>query len=197
MAILDPKLISQLRQQTGSGILECKSALELANGDIEKATEELRKKGELKAAKKSAERETKEGIIYCYVHSNNKIGTMLELNSETDFVARNEQFKNLAHDLAMQIIAMNPLYISPEDVPEESIQKEKEIYREQLQQEGKFGDILDKIIEGKLKKYYEEVCLLKQTYIKNEDITVEELINQQIAVIGEKIELKRFVRYEI
>ena len=194
---IDNKLVVQLRQQTGAGILECRAALEAAGGDITKAIEELRKKGAIKAAKKSAERETKEGIIYSYTHSNSRVGTIFELSCETDFVARNKDFQELAHDLAMQIVAMSPLFVKPKDVPAELLEKEKEIYREQLKKEGKPEEMIEKILVGKLNKYYEEVCLLKQHFIKDEDITIEELINQKIAVIGEKIEIKRFARFEI
>lgn len=195
--MIDTKKITQLRSQTGAGMVECKKALEEAGGDFQKAVEVLRKKGEAKAAKKSAEREAKEGVVYSYIHATNKIGAMLELNCETDFVARNEEFKELAHDLAMHIVALNPLYIKPEDVPQEVLRKEKEVYAEQLRTEAKPEEIIEKIVEGKLNKYYEEVCLLKQPFIKNEDITIEELIKEKIAKLGEKIEINRFCRFEI
>ena len=193
----DLKLITQLRQQTGCGINDIKKALDEAGGDTEKAIEVLRKKGDVKAAKKAAERETKEGIVYSYIHPNQKIGAMLELACETDFVARNEEFQNLAKDIAMQIAATNPLYLRPEDVPEEVLNKEKEIYRAQLLTESKPENMIDKILEGKLEKWYEEVCLLKQPFIKDEDITIESLITEKIAKIGEKIEIDHFVRFEV
>jgi elongation factor Ts len=192
----DLKLITQLRNQTGAGIADCKEALTEAKGNIEKAQEILRKKGAKIATKRSA-KEAKEGIIYSYIHATGKVGTILELNCETDFVAKNEEFNNLAHDLAMQITAENPLYISPSDVPEELLSKEKEMIKEQLLSEGKPENMLEKIVEGKINKWYEEICLLKQPFIKDEDITVEELINEKIASIGEKIEIGSFCRKEV
>lgn len=195
--IVNPKLVGQLREQTGAGVVECKNALEEAGGNLEKAVEILRKKGEIKAAKKTAERTTKEGLVHAYIHANGKIGAMIEVSCETDFVARNEEFQALVHDLAMQVVAINPLYIKPEDVPKEVIAKEKEMYLEEIRGQEKPPAVVEKILEGKLEKYFEDVCLLKQPFIKDEDITVEELINQKIAKIGEKIEVKKFVRYQI
>ncbi|MCX6740766.1 MAG: translation elongation factor Ts [Candidatus Parcubacteria bacterium] len=192
---IDTKLIMQLRNQTGAGMKDCQEALAESDGDLIKAIEFLRKKG-AKIASKRAEKEAKEGIIYAYVHAD-KVGAMIELNCETDFVAKNENFKNLAHDLAMQIAAQNPLYLAPEDVPEDILIKEKEIYKEQLLAEGKPDNMVDKIIEGKINKWYSEVCLLKQQYIKNEDITIEEYINEKIASIGEKIKIGSFCRKQI
>ncbi len=177
--------------------MDCKSALEEAGGDYDKAIDVLRKKGEVKAAKKVAERQAKEGLVYTYVHSNNKIGTMFELFCETDFVAKNEDFKNLAHEIALQIVAMAPEYLKPEDVPEEVIEKEKAVYKEQLKDEGKPEEIMDKIIQGKIEKFYEEICLLNQTSIKDDKQTISDMIKQMIAKTGEKIEIGRFVRYEI
>ncbi len=193
----NPKLVSQLREQTGAGVVECKIALDESGGNLEKAIEILRKKGEIKAAKKSAERTTKEGLVHAYIHANGKVGAMIEVSCETDFVARNEDFKSLVHDLAMQVAATNPLYIKTEDVPESVIAKEKEMYLEEIRGQEKPPAVIEKILEGKLEKYFEDVCLLKQPFIKDEDITVEELINQKIAKIGEKIEVKKFVRYQI
>jgi len=193
---IDINLITQLRNQTGAGIADCKEVLTETNGDLEKAVELLRKKG-AKIAGKRAEKEASEGIIYAYIHANNKVGAIIELNCETDFVAKNESFKNLAHDLAMQIVAQNPLYLSPEEIPEDVANKEKEIYKDQLVAEGKPANMVDKIIEGKMNKWYEEVCLLKQTFIKNEDITIEDLINEKIVGLGEKIKVGSFCRKEI
>lgn len=193
---IDIKLITQLREQTGAGIAACREALEETEGNIEKAVELLRKKG-AKIAGKRSDKETGEGIIYAYIHANNKVGALIELNCETDFVAKNEEFKNLAHDLSMQIVAQNPLYLQPEDVPEEVIKKEKEIIKEGLLSEGKPEDMLDKITEGKINKWYEEVCLLKQPFIKNEDINIEELINEKIASLGEKIKVGSFCRKQV
>jgi elongation factor Ts len=194
---IDPKLVSQLREQTGVGIVECKNALDESGGDIEKAIEILRKKGEIKAAKKSAERTTKEGLIHAYVHANGKVGAMVEINCETDFVARTEEFQTLVHDIAMQVAATNPLYVKPEEVPAEVVAKEKEMYLEELRGQEKPPAMVEKILEGKLEKYFEDICLIKQPFIKDEDITIEELINQKIAKTGEKIEIKRFVRFQI
>ena len=194
---LDLKLITSLREKTGAGIVECKSALSESDGNVEKAIEILRKKGEIKAAKKSAERTAKEGLVHAYVHANGRVGAMVELSCETDFVARNEEFQGLAHDLAMQIVATNPLYLSPADVPKELIAKEKEIYFEEIKAQGKPESVVEKIMEGKITKYFGDICLLRQSFIKDEDITVEELINQKIAKIGEKIEIKKIARFEI
>jgi elongation factor Ts len=192
----DIKLVQQLRAQTGAGVNDCKKAIDEAKGDINKAIEVLRKRGGLKADKK-AERTTKEGIICSYIHTNNKAGAMLELACETDFVAKNKEFKELAHDLAMHIVAMNPLYIQPEDIPNSVIEKEKEIYQEQMENEGKKEEIIEKIVNGKIEKYYEDVCLLRQAFIKNEEITVEDLIKEKVAKIGENIKVVRFMRYQI
>jgi elongation factor Ts len=193
----DTQTITRLRQQTGAGMVDCSKALEESAGDIEKAIEILRKKGEIKAAKKTAERTAKEGIVYSYIHSNHKVGAMLELNCETDFVARTEDFVSLAHDIAMQIVAGSPEYLKPEEVPSEVLEKEKEIAREQLMAEGKPADIVEKILDGKISKFYEETCLVKQAFIKDDSIKVEEYINRAIAKTGEKIEIKRFVRFQM
>ncbi len=193
---VDINLITKLRAQTGAGMKDCREALEEANGDFEKAMEILRKKG-AKIAAKRAEKTASEGIVYAYIHANNKIGALVELKCETDFVAKNEEFKNLAHDLAMQVAAQSPLYISPADIPEEVANKEKEIYKEQLIVEGKPEKMLDKIIEGKMAKWYEDVCLLNQPFIKDEDKTITDLINEKIASLGEKIEVGGFCRKQI
>lgn len=195
--MVDIKLVSQLREMTGAGLSDCQEALTEANGNLEKAQDILRQKGEIKAAKKIAERQTKEGIVYAYVHSNQKVGALLELFCETDFVARTEDFKKLANDLGLQIAAMAPEYLSPEQVPAEIIEKEKNIYGEQLKAEGKPAARLEKILEGKLAKFYEEVCLLKQPFIKDDKQKVEERIKEVIAKTGEKIEVGRFIRYQI
>jgi elongation factor Ts len=192
----DAKLVKQLREMTGAGILDCKKALEEAGGDLEKAAEILRKKGIAKAAKK-ASRETKEGIIHSYIHAGGRVGVLLELNCETDFVARNELFQELAKELAMQIAAMKPKYVSREDIPEEVINKEKEIAREAAISEGKPEHIADKIAQGKLEKYFKEVVLLEQPYIKDDKKTIEELIKEYIAKLGENIKVSRFCRYEV
>ncbi len=193
---MDSKTIAELREQTGAGILDCKQALEESGGDMEKAAEILRKKGQKVMDKKSG-RETKEGLVHAYIHSNGKIGAMVEVNCETDFVARNEEFQEFVHDLAMHIAAASPLYISPEDVPEEKIEKEKDIIKEQMVDEAKPAEVIDKIVEGKINKFFEEVCLLKQPYIKDEDITIEDLLKDKIAKIGENIKIGNFCRFSI
>lgn len=193
---MDNSLVVKLRQMTGAGIVDCKNALEETGGDLQAAVEMLRKKGIAKAAKRG-ERETREGVVAVYVHSNKKLGAMVELLSETDFVARNADFQALANDLAMHVAALNPLYLSPENIPQEVIQKEKEIYAEEFAGSGKPQAVVDKIVEGKLGKFYEEVCLLNQRFVKDEDVTVGELIAQKIGVIGENIRVGRFARFEI
>ena len=193
----DVQTITKLRAQTGAGMLDCKKALDEVNGDYDKAIDVLRKKGEAKAAKKVAERQAKEGIVYSYIHSNNKTGTMLELFCETDFVAKTDDFKGLAHELALQIVAMSPEYLTPEQIPAEALEREKSVYREQLKNEGKPEEMIEKILEGKMNKYYEEVCLMKQLFIKDDKVTVESLITQVIAKTGEKIEVGNFIRYQI
>ncbi|MCL5775079.1 MAG: elongation factor Ts [Patescibacteria group bacterium] len=185
-------LLKELREATGAGILEIKQALEEASGDKEKAVEILRKKGGLKLGKK-ADRVTKEGIVEAYIHPGAKVGVLLELNCETDFVARTDAFKNLAKDLALHVAAASPLYVSPADVPQEIQDKEKEIYQEQVK--GKPADVVGKILEGKLAKYFEEVCLLEQPYVKNPDIKVKDLLGEAVSKIGENIQVRRFSRF--
>lgn len=193
---VDAKLVKTLREMTGAGMLECKAALEEANGDLEQAVEILRKKGVAKAAKKAG-RETKEGLIHSYIHAGGRIGVLLELNCETDFVARNELFRELANEIALQIAAMKPQYVKREDIPREVVEKEGEIAREAAIAEGKPAHIAEKIAEGKLEKFYKEVCLYEQPYIKDDKKTVEELIKEYIAKIGENIQVRRFCRYEL
>ncbi|MCX6797162.1 MAG: translation elongation factor Ts [Candidatus Doudnabacteria bacterium] len=185
-------LIKELRELTGAGMLEIKESLIESNNDKEKAIEILRKKGALKLGKKS-DRSAKEGLIEAYVHPGSRIGVLLELNCETDFVARTGDFKALAKELAMHIAAANPLYITPNDVPMEVIEKEKEIYKEQSKE--KASGMANKIIEGKLIKFYEEVCLLEQPFIKNPDIKIKVLLAEAVAKIGENIQVKRFSRF--
>ncbi len=189
-------MVKKLRDMTGAGMMDCKKALEEAEGDFEKAIEILRKRGAAKAAKKAG-RATREGIITSYVHFNGRIGVLLELNCETDFVARTDEFKELAYNLAKQVAAMNPKWVSREDVPQEVIEKEKEIYREQLKDSGKPDHVIEKIIEGKLEKFFEENCLLEQEYIFEEGKKVKEVIQEAIAKIGENIRVSRFVRMEV
>lgn len=196
MAEITSEMIKELREKTLAGMLDCKKALVECNGDMEKAIEYLRKKG-LSVAAKKAERTAKEGIITAYIHSNNKVGVLLELNCETDFVARNAEFQELAKDIAMQIAAANPLYIRSEDVPQEVIEKEREIYREQMKDSGKPANVVEKIIDGKIKKFFSEVCLLDQEFIKDNKMTVNDLIKNKIATLGENITVGRFARFQI
>lgn len=189
-------LVKELRVKTGAGIMDCKEALKASNGNFDKAVDFLREKG-LSAATKKSSRATKDGLITSYIHMGGKVGVMIEVNCETDFVAKTENFKNLTRDLAMHIAAMNPLYVKPEDVPEAVLQREKDIYRKQVIAEGKPEKIADKIVEGKLKKFFEEVCLMKQKFIKDTNMTVEDLIKASIAATGENILVKRFVRYQL
>lgn len=194
--MISSEIIKQLREQTGAAVLNCKKALEQTEGDVNKAIEILRKEGQKIVDKKSS-RATREGLIGSYVHGNGKTAALVEINCETDFVARNEEFKNLVHNLAMQIVAASPKYLSPEDIPAEILEKEKEIYREQLLKEGKPEKMLDKIMEGKLQKYYQETCLLKQLFIKDDKLTIENLVKQAITKLGENIQVKRFVRFSL
>ena len=192
--MIDAKTVSELRAMTGAGIVECKKALEEANGDMAAAAELLRKKGILKAGSKS-DRQTSEGLVYAYVHGNGKVGAMVEVLCETDFVARTDGFKELCHSLALQIAAMNPLYVAPDAIPAEIVEKEKEIYAEEFVGSNKPAEMVAKIVEGKLGKWYSEVCLLNQSYIKDEDKTVEEVVKESIAKMGENIQVKRFARF--
>jgi elongation factor Ts len=196
MTQITAKEIAELRAKTGMGMMECKRALEEAGGDETKALEVLRKKGADKAAKKSAERETKVGLIEAYSHDG-RIGVLVEVLAETDFVIRNEEFKNLAHDLALQIAAMAPKYVGPDAIPDEVKNEEKGVYLEQVKAEGKPENIVEKIVEGKMQKFYSEVCLLNQPFIKDQDLTVADVINEKIAKIGEKITVSRFTRIEL
>lgn len=188
--------VKALRESTGAGIMDCKKALQEAEGDMEKALRILREKG-LAGAKKKAGRTTTDGIIDAYIHLNNRIGVLLEVNCETDFVARNDTFRSLVHDIAMHIAAAAPLYVSSEDVPPEVLEQEREIYRKRALQEGKPEKVVDKIVEGRLKKFFEEVCLLDQPFVKDPEITVGELVQRTIAAVGENIVVRRFVRYQL
>ncbi len=193
---VDMSLVKKLREQTGVSILECQKAIAEANNDFEKAVEILRKKG-FEKAKARASRQANQGAVGSYIHSNNRIGVLLDLGCESDFVAKNEDFLTLRKDLCMQIAAMNPKYISRDDVPEAVIEKEKEIYRAQMKDSGKPENVLEKIIEGKLKKFYNEVCLLHQSYFRDDKHTIEEIIAEKIHKLGENIVVKRFIRYEV
>ncbi len=188
--------IKKIREKTGAGVVEVKKALEEASGDETTAIEILRKRGQEKANKKS-ERTTREGLVATYAHSNGRLGAMVKLYCETDFVARNEEFKELAKDIAMHVAAMNPKYIRPEDMPQELVEKEKEIWIAQLKNEGKKDDIIPKILEGKEKKFREEISLLTQPFVKNPEQTVESLIKEKIGKIGENIQVGEFSRLEL
>lgn len=188
--------IKELREATGAGVLDSKKALEAADGDFDKAVEALREKGLAQAAKRSG-REASEGVIEVYSHLANRVGVMLELNCETDFVARNDQFQELAHDLVLHVAAMNPQYISREDVPAQVLERKMEDLRAEAESEGKPEHVVEKIVQGRLNKFYEEEVLLEQPFVKDDSLTVETLINNTVAVLGENIILRRFVRYEL
>ncbi len=193
---LDMEAVKKLREQTGISILECKKAVEECGGDLAKAAEALRKKGFEKAKAKST-RATNQGAVGSYIHMKGKIGVLVEVGCETDFVAKNEDFLQLIKDIAMQIAAMNPRFISEKDIPADVLEKEKEIYRDQLKSSGKPANIIEKIVEGKLSKYYAEACLLHQNFFKDDSLTIEKLIAEKIHKTGENIIVKRFVRYQL
>ena len=190
------KMVKELRDKTKVGLMDCKKALSNAKGDINEAIKILRKKGIAKAAEKST-REAKEGIIYSYIHPGSKIGVLLELSCETDFVARNEKFIELAKKIAMHIAATNPLSISQEDIDQKVIEEEKEIYTAQALNSGKPEKIVDKIVEGRLKKFYKENCLLNQALVMDENITIQQLLTESIVEFGENISISRFARFQI
>jgi elongation factor Ts len=189
-------MVKELRIKTGAGMMDCKEALGCSEGDFEKAIDYLRKKG-MSAATKRSSKAAKDGTVGYYIHMGGKIGVLVELNCETDFVAKTEDFQTMAKELAMHVAASNPLYVRAEEIPEAALEREKEIYRSQLVEEKKPEKIWDKIIEGKLKKFYEEVCLMDQKFIKNTDITVSTLVSNMIAKTGENIIIRRFVRYQL
>ncbi|MDD5098610.1 MAG: translation elongation factor Ts [Candidatus Pacebacteria bacterium] len=192
---IDIELVKKLREETGISLGDCKKAIEEANGDVEKAKECLRKRGQAVAAKKT-ERIVGSGIVETYVHSNKRVGVMLEINCETDFVARSEDFNNLAHEICLQIVSMKPLFVKEEEIPEDVINREKAIVEEQAKSLNKPKDIMDGIIKGKMDKYKKDVCLINQLWIKDDSKTIQILINECIAKTGENIVVKRFVRYE-
>ena len=196
MSTISATMVKELREKTGAGIMDCKGALAECDGDMSKAVDFLRKKG-LATAAKRAGRAMTEGIIESYIHMNNKLGVLVEVNCETDFVAKNDDFKEFSKNIAMHIAATNPVGIRPEDIPEETINREKEIYRGQVLEMGKPEKIADKIVEGKMQKYYKESCLMNQAYVRDPDIIVEDLLNEMIGKIGENISIKRFARFRI
>jgi len=189
-------MVRELREQTGAGVLDCKKALEAHNGDFQKAIASLKEKG-LAAAAKKAEREVREGIIGFYVHPGSRVAGMVELNCETDFVARTPEFQQLAKELAMHVVAMSPLCLSPEQIPAAMLEEKRNGALAELEGSGKPAEMVEKIINGKLEKYYDEVCLLRQRFIKDEMVTIKDLVTQAVARIGENIQIKRFVRYEV
>jgi elongation factor Ts len=189
-------MVKELRTKTGAGMMDCKEALAASEGNFENAIDFLRKKG-LSAATKRSSKAAKDGTVASYIHMGGRIGVMVELNCETDFVAKTDNFQATAKDIAMHIAASNPLYIRPDEIPEDALNREKEIYRSQLREEGKPEKIWDKIIDGKLKKFYEDVCLTEQKFIKNTDITIATLVNNLIANTGENIVIRRFARFQL
>lgn len=193
---VDAKAVKELREKTGAGMLDCKKALEEANGDLAKATDLLREKG-LAAAANKAGRVATEGVVESYIHAGGRIGVLVEINCETDFVAKTDQFKEFARDIAMQIAASSPRYVRREEVPQEEIEKEKEILKAQALNEGKPEKIVEKMVEGRISKYYEEYCLMEQSFVKDPDKTISTLLNEKISAIGENISIRRFVRYEL
>ncbi|HOQ00534.1 MAG TPA: translation elongation factor Ts [Acetivibrio clariflavus] len=193
--MITAEMVKQLRESTGAGMMDCKKALTDANGDMNKAVELLRERGIAKAVKKSG-RVAAEGIVDAYIHGDGRIGVLVEVNTETDFAAKNEDFKAFVKDIAMQIAAARPEYVRREEVPAEVIEKEKEILRAQALNEGKPEKIVDKMVEGRLEKFYKEICLLEQPFIKDPDKTIQDLLTEKIAVIGENITIRRFARFE-
>ena len=187
--------VKELREKTGAGMLDCKKMLEKTDGNMEKAIDALREKG-LASASKKAGRIAAEGIVDSYIHGG-RIGVLIEVNTETDFVAKNEEFKQFVQDMAMQVAAANPKYVAKEEVPEEELERESEILKQQAINEGKPANIAEKIVEGRMRKYYEEVCLLEQAYIKDPDVIVKDMLAGLISKIGENIKIRRFVRFEV
>jgi elongation factor Ts len=196
MADITVKMVQELRQKTGAGVLDCKQALQASDGDFDKAVALLREKG-LAAAAKRAEREAKEGLIGSYIHAGSRVGALVEVNCETDFVANTDEFKELVHDLAMQVVAAKPLYVAPSDIPADVLEEKKAEYRAEIQDSGKPEQIIERIVEGKLKKFYEESCLLEQPFIKDPAITVRDLVQQANALLGENVVVRQFARLEV
>lgn len=190
------QMVKELREKTGAGMMDCKKALTETDGDFDKAVNYLREKGIAKAAGKAG-RSTKEGVIYSYIHPGNKLGVLVEINCETDFVARNENFLDFAKDIAMHIAASEPIAVAREELDQDLIENERKVYRQQAINEGKPEKIIDKIVDGKLEKYFSETCLLEQPFVKDSDRSVTDIVNDMIAKIGENISIKRFTRYRL
>lgn len=193
---IDIELVKKLREETGAGVLDCRKALEKTEGDMEAAIEHLREKG-LAAAAKKAGREASEGLVESYTHPGGRVAVMVEVNCETDFVARTNEFEEFTHDMALHVAAMAPRYLSPEDMPEEKLADLKDKYRQQALKEGKPENIADRIVEGRLQKFYSETCLLEQPFVKDDEILVKDLVKEKIAELKENIVIRRFVRYEL
>ena len=193
---IDANTVKQLRDKTGAGMMDCKNALTESNGDLDAAVDFLRKSGVAKAEKKGT-RETKEGLIYSYIHAGGRLGVMIEVNCETDFVAKTEGFIELAHNLAMQIAATNPIALNKDSVSEEIIYKEKDIYTEQAKSSGKPDNIIEKMVEGRLSKFYQENCLMEQSYIKDSEKKINDLVTEAIATLGENITINRYTRFAV
>jgi len=193
---IDAKLVKSLREKTGAGMMDCKKALVNSNGDLDKAVDYLRKSGIAKAEKKGT-RDTREGLVYSYIHAGGRLGVLLELNCETDFVAKTDGFTELAHNLAMQIAATNPLGLDRKSIDDSIILREKEIFSDQAKAEGKPDNIIEKMVEGRLAKFYQESCLLDQTYIKDPDKKVTDILTETIATLGENISINRFIRFAV
>lgn len=189
-------MVKDLRDSTGAPFIDCKNALEEVSGDMEKALDILKIRGVAKASKKVG-RETPEGTVMSYIHAGGKIGVMVEVNCETDFVARNEEFQAFAREVAMQIAAANPIYVSKDDIPESELEREREVMKAQVLESGKPADIAEKMVEGKIKKFYEEVCLLNQTYIRDSKLKMDDILQALIAKIGENIKVRRFTRFQL
>ena len=188
--------VKELRNRTNAGMMDCKKALEECNGDLDKAADYLREKGMAAAAKKSG-RIAAEGVVQSYIHMGGKIGVLVEVNCETDFVARSEQFVSFVKDVAMQIAASNPKYVNEAEVPASEVEKEREVIKAQTLEEGKPANVVDRIVDGRISKFYSEICLLNQPFVKDPSITVNELVNKMILALGEKISIRRFTRYEM
>lgn len=189
-------MVKELREMTGAGILDCKEALKATEGDVERAIDYLRRKG-LSAAAKRTGRATQEGLVEAYIHTGGKIGVLVEVDCETDFVAKSQDFKDFVRNLAMHIAATNPFCIRREDLPSEIVEKERDIYREQVLESGKPEKVIDKIIQGRMEKFYKEVCLLEELYVRDPEITIQDLVNQMIAKLGENLAIRRFTRYQL
>ncbi len=196
MAEITAAMVKELRDRTNAGMMDCKKALQECGGDMDKAVDYLRQKGLAVAAKRSG-RATSEGVVQCYIHAGNKLGVMVEVNCETDFVAKTDQFIEFARNVAMHIAATNPLCIRREEAPQDVLEKEREIYKQQALESGKPEHIVDKIVEGRIEKFLKEICLLDQPYVKNPDLTIQDLLNELIAKMGENISIRRFVRYQV